>query len=669
MRNLKFHYVKAVNILCFGPEGIELHFSDLGNVIQIEGINLDNPGTEDDPASNGAGKSSIQELLSLGLYGKTVRKPTKVKGEKIINCLAKDASVEVQWDDYRVLRTFKRSKTGVTAKVVVWESKDHIWDDDSKLTRSKDDTEAWIEEKVGLSHKSFCNVAIFDDSNYYAFLEMDTPDKREFVENLLDLDQYIQYHENAKKYLKEQKTLVETLDREYRMLQDVVDACDKRIEMVKGQEVAWRQTKQREMSDLLAKVKLKQQQLATTNEGIQLEAWQKAQDRIAELNKTIGEHETKRTAMLSAIATARTKMEAARKNRDTIAEAAQQRKLDIQTIQAELDRHIKLVEKLEALQEGARCPTCHGVISKENYGDVLSHSNEAAETCRSKIQAQQNVLGTELTAHKTVAENLKVGESKVREAESKVSSLAGIVNQMRSEIARLCAVPKPDGNSVQKMLEIEIDGLKKQLKQKKQEYEGDTPFTEILAHATTEKEDRIVKKDLKAKELEDAEKEIPYYEYWVYAFGDKGIRRYVIDGIIPALNSRSGHWLQCLIDNKINVEFNNELDETIIRNGNPGFYENMSNGECRRINLAVSQAWAYIRMLNSGSCPSVVFLDEITGGGIDRAGIVGVYNMIFELAKERQVFVTTHNETLVSMLQGCEKIKLRKQNDITQLVL
>jgi len=122
-----------------------------------------------------------------------------------------------------------------------------------------------------------------------------------------------------------------------------------------------------------------------------------------------------------------------------------------------------------------------------------------------------------------------------------------------------------------------------------------------------------------------------------------------------------------LIDSKIELKFNNELEETITRSGNQAFYYSMSNGERRRINLAVSQAFAYVMMLNSGCCPSLVFLDEITGGGIDKAGVVGIYNMIFELAKERQVFVTTHNENLMSMLHGCETLTLKKHNDVTVL--
>ena len=62
----KFHHAKAENILCFGPNGIELHFTDYGNIIQITGENLDSIGIDNDPASNASGKSSVQEILSIG---------------------------------------------------------------------------------------------------------------------------------------------------------------------------------------------------------------------------------------------------------------------------------------------------------------------------------------------------------------------------------------------------------------------------------------------------------------------------------------------------------------------------------------------------------------------------------------------------------------------------
>ena len=141
-----------------------------------------------------------------------------------------------------------------------------------------------------------------------------------------------------------------------------------------------------------------------------------------------------------------------------------------------------------------------------------------------------------------------------------------------------------------------------------------------------------------------------------------------MDGVIPALNSKVAYWLHYLIDGKIELAFDNKLEETITRNGTATKYCKLSKSEKRRVNLAVSQAFAHVMMLNSGCCPNLIFLDEITGGGIDATGISGVCNMVFELAKERQVFITTHDERLLSMLEGCEKLWLQKKDDITVLV-
>ena len=67
-------------------------------------------------------------------------------------------------------------------------------------------------------------------------------------------------------------------------------------------------------------------------------------------------------------------------------------------------------------------------------------------------------------------------------------------------------------------------------------------------------------------------------------------------------------------------------------------YDLLSNGQKRRINLAVNQAFAHLMTLSHGVCPSLVFLDEVTTN-IDQIGVQGIYNMICELSKEKKVFV------------------------------
>jgi DNA repair exonuclease SbcCD ATPase subunit len=257
---------------------------------------------------------------------------------------------------------------------------------------------------------------------------------------------------------------------------------------------------------------------------------------------------------------------------------------------------------------------------------------------------------------------LKIGETKARE-------LINDIDAIRKKIITLAKVEKPEATAKEKVLEEQLQELNNQLLSKKNEINGPSPFIKILD--TTIEECKARQKDCESKklELDEANDELPYYEFWVKAFGENGIRKFIIDGIIPALNTRVAHWLEFLIDSKIKLEFDNQLQEKIERNPSDGddfVYYAMSGGERRRLNLAVSQAFAHIMMLNSGYYPSLVFLDEVTTN-IDPIGVQGVYNMIIELAKERQVFITTHDHDLLEMLNGCETINLVKKGGFTTI--
>jgi DNA repair exonuclease SbcCD ATPase subunit len=670
MRSQKIHYVRAQNILCFGDAGFELHFTDYGNVVAVRGLNLDNPHAADDPASssNATGKSSLQEILSIGFYGRMVKAPTKNKGGHIINVLADRGEVEIQWDDYRLVRAFKREKNGsVKGTLKLWKSADKIWDKATALDRGKDDAEDEILRIVGLSHHAFCNVVIFDDSNTYSFLEANNEVKREIVENLLDLDQYREYHQNAKDRVKGLKEEMALLSREYAALKDEAAAADRRIATATQQEATWRLGKAAAQEAVLKRAAAKQAALAATAAGEQLDRWQAAQDGIAALNDEIVDLDAKREKLDAVLATARGKVDGVRAERQAIKEGMSEQTIAMQSEKADLERALALIAKLEGLKEGAECPLCHGSVSRHNHGHVLEQSRCDADRHRQAITAGAKVLEAEREKYDKKTATLALMEEKIRDGDAKVAALDAKVRKNRAEISALAALPKPENNAQEQVLEAEIVELRRQAKALGDEAAGDSPYKEILAQAGADKAAREAERDAKAGELEGVEAELPYFQFWVEAFGDNGIRKFVIESIIPALNDRIAYWLQILIDGRIELTFDNRLDPTVTRNGNPAHYPSMSNGEKRRLNLAVTQAFAYVMTLNSGSCPSVVFLDEITGGAIDRAGVIGVYNMIFELAKERQVFVTTHNETLMALLHGCENITLKKQNDITVL--
>ena len=663
MRELKFHYAFAKNFICFGPDGIELFFDDYGKLVVVIGKNYDDGGPND-PASNGSGKSSLQDIISYAIYGKTVKKPKQLYHGDVVNVLSgKDLEVEVQFDDYRIKRC--RSPN----KLQVWQSSDHLWDDTTDITRgTMAETQKVIDDAIGLTHRSFCGVMVFDDSDHHSFLEADTAEKRHIIENLLELDKYREYLEVVKKLKKDANTTVSTLTNEYERLVNEISVCDKRIKTVEDQEGIWKNGINAWLKNAIQKIKQKQSELEATDVEKSLIHYQQSQAEMLEIQDKITEFVHKQSRLSAIIKEANDKLDLSQKSRRQINEIMQQHALNVQNSQNQYKISQKTISSLKNLEEGTECTVCKGIISKNNFVHVLSHEENIIKNCESAITKESNFIELEKSKFGEKSAAISKLEGHIFEANQSLNSLELKLVEFRKKISELDKIKKPDTNSIQQVLETEIVELKRQCKEKKSELDGNSPYKEILDAAIQEKNDKNDQVQQKNLEIKNAEIVLPYYEFWAEAFGDKGIRRFVVNGIISALNARIAYWLHHLIDNRIELIFNDKLEETITRNGTSAVYHSMSDGEKRRINLAVSQAFSYVMTIHSGCCPSLVFLDEVTGGGIDKVGVSGVYNMIFELAKERQVFVTTHNETLSEMLEGCENIVIKKQNDISVLI-
>jgi DNA repair exonuclease SbcCD ATPase subunit len=664
MIDLKFSYLRAKNTLCFGEEGVEFHLDRYGPIIAVKGVNKDT-GTKDSPASNGSGKSSIQDILSYGIYGKTVKKPKQMSHDKVVNAKAdgKGLEVEVVFGDYRILR--QRGPN----KLRLWCSKDHVWDDKTEITRgTMKDTQDTIEGVVGMTHQAFCNVVVFDDSSTYAFLESDTPTKRTIVENLLGLDQYRDFHDVAKEMQKDVKLDVKSLTSDYERCQIELEQCSSRITKIELQEDTWKKTKIAEASKLMATIKSKQEALQSLDSNGEMEKYQTAQDRVVILQAEIDEANAKKIEITEALRIAKDKVVALYAQKDEVNERIQIHNNIVRQADSDIEKSSKLVGNLNNLAVGAKCPVCHATIDVSNYQSVLDHEQHVIESKNNDSSKAKLAISNELSKFKEHQVNIVKLEEIIKNAEAKLSSFGNKCVSNIKEMNEIAKLQKPNMDAKQQVLESEITELKLQMKSKREELEGGSPYKEILSAAIEEKKEKAKENELSITKLKVAEDKLPYYDFWVKAFGDKGIRKFVVDGIIPALNSRIAYWMEHLYEGQIELSFDNELIETITRNGVSGYYPALSNGEKQRVNLAVSQSFAYVMMLNSGSCPSLAFLDEITGGGIDKSGVSGVFNMICELSKERQVFITTHNEYLLNMLDGYEEIVLEKENDITRLV-
>jgi DNA repair exonuclease SbcCD ATPase subunit len=665
MRNLHFKYAKAENFLCFDEEGIEINFESYGNIVTVKGKNLDVMEQDGEKASNGSGKSSIPEIIVYGLYGKTIKKPKQLTHLNLINNKAdKKLVVEVRWDNYRVVR--KRSASNQQTLQLWEENAEGEW---IEISKGKG-TQADIEAKIGLTYESFINIFIFSDDNTHPFLECDTTKKREIVENILSLEKYRNHSENAKELTKNLKTKIKDLAKEYEFLSEQKDGCISRISQVEKQELAWHEKMKKELEDLLEEIKKKRDELEQSSGGAALAAYQDAQEQIADLKSKIPVLEEQKTSFKNSLNDVdrlyKILLENIKTNKDKVS--------SLKKTKDELEKLISLNKKcisdIADKTSSKECPYCLGNIDEANFATIVEQARKVIDENEPFLDICKKEYEEELSKSESL-NNAKIKTDKgIAQYNNKINSLGKEINDAHLAINELCKITPPDSNVSELLLAEQFENLKKKATEKQEVMKGPSPFDEIKTAAVNDLNKKVQDCKQKKDDIKSSEDLLPYYEFWVKAFGDTGIRKYVIDGIIPTLNDRIEYWLQFLIDNKIKLTFNSELEETIDRypfNGRPYVYHGMSGGQRRRLNLTVAAAWAFVSALNSGSSPSVVFLDEVTMN-VDAIGVHGIYRMICELAKEKQVFVIDHNEALLEMLSGSDSICLEMKDEVSKVV-
>jgi DNA repair exonuclease SbcCD ATPase subunit len=684
MRHLKFEYAAARNFLPFGPKGIELHFNKYGNIILVRGENRDAkpidaslPSEECKISSNGTGKSSLQEIIVWTLFGKTCKRPEKLSKDDVVhNLVGKDCRCEVIFDKYRIVRTRKEGGNPKKNSLRLWESETHAWDDSldkdptEKTQGTMDATQKKIESIIGLSYEAFINICVFTDDQRLCFLECDGTKKREIVENMLSLADCRQWCENAKQLRKEAKSTIDTKAKEYAILLGNKDDAERRLQLTQKKQQDWRKAKLEEKAALQKRAEAKVKELQTTDTGAALLAYQQAQATIKKLNEAIPAKETALEEMRKKIDFAKDKetelRDEAQKLSKEYEEYARKTKLQLE----EKKKKEAEIADLRSAQPGTRCNKCRSVVEAENIENYVVGVEQEIEL----IVREVNLNVTKAKELAAKVEELKQRQAKVKtligQGVSKMTAAEDELRTLRQDLVDASQVREPKADSAEFLIQQQIEELQRQVTQKENELEGPSPFQDILENDKVELKRITTSVEEKDREVKSLEAKLPYYDYWLTGFGEHGIRKWVVDGIIPQLNSRINYWLQFLIDNKITLKFDNELEECIERNpvdGDPYVYHAMSTGQRRRLNLAVSQSFAHVMENSAGAVPSIIFLDEVSTN-VDPLGVQGIYNMISELAEDKQVFVTTHDPDLLRMLQGADVIRLEHRDGFTEML-
>lgn len=175
MKLIQFKRIEGKNFLSFGNTPIAVNL--LPGVNSIVGTNLDK-----EDSKNGAGKSTITEMLFYCLYGTTLREIPK---DFIQNSITKNrCEVSLEFD------VISNNKTE-TYKIVrqLNPTKCSIFKNNEDVTRSTlAKTNDYIQHLIHTSSTVFKNSVIMSANNATPFMALTKTDKRKFIESVLGLE-------------------------------------------------------------------------------------------------------------------------------------------------------------------------------------------------------------------------------------------------------------------------------------------------------------------------------------------------------------------------------------------------------------------------------------------------------------------------------------------------
>ena len=645
---LQIKYIRAKNFLSIG-EPIEVDFTKYGNIVTIKGENRD----QGPNASNGAGKSTLIEIIVYAIFGELIKNITH---KKAINIKAKKGlEVEVRFDldghSYSIIR--KREPNSI-----------EIWKDGINESKGGKDKQEEINKIIKLNYTAFINVVCFGQHNTKQFLACKAEDKRNIAENLLSLDKYNNYCRITKDKLKEFQTKLDNFSLLYEKSIQDIDTSEKQIKQIQRQQQEWKINKLKGIELLnadIGKIKLEMSKMVDSSSA---DNYKKLQEVEVELAAKMVDKVKKVEGFNLAL----DKM-------NKLKEDNQNNMLLIKELQYASSRTKKEIDSIKIgsrdllSKDGGKCPVCYGIVDKSNFENIIKHNEDHIKTLIEELNVSESNLEKYQIEYKKVEGVINTIKDVYDKAKIRELDLNRTIKELERSKSILSASVRQNASSGLLLLEQKMEYLKDQMDEHQKELDNGDPYGDILKTIRVDLEKLLVKNSELKNDIKGIETIKPYYDFWVKAFGDKGIRSFIIDEIIPILNARIGYWLQFLVDNKIKLTFNKELEEKIERNpadGDPFVYNAMSGGEHQRIDLGIALAFAQVMMLTSGTCPSLVCLDEV-GTNLDRPGIIAVYNMICELSREKQVLVTTHDPDLLEMLAGHETIKIIKENGYSRI--
>jgi DNA repair exonuclease SbcCD ATPase subunit len=289
----------------------------------------------------------------------------------------------------------------------------------------------------------------------------------------------------------------------------------------------------------------------------------------------------------------------------------------------EIEGKVKKLGKLESQIESN--------LSKFRKDIHFFESNDSCPTCRQAI-----ALGfkeTELTSLADKAQKCEHGlselEQKLIEEQNKLNAIAEIQQQIQSKQIQIATKNTTivETEKLIKRLQKQIDELKTKSEASDKEEQELSILKDTLSNLKTVLRDLIDEKT--------------YLEVASGLLKDTGIKTKIVKQYLPVINKLVNKYLASL-DFFVNFNLDESFKETIKSRHRDEFtYNNFSEGEKQRIDMALMLTWRAVAKLKNSSNTNLLILDETFDSSLDANGTEELMK-ILHMLEGVNLFVISH---------------------------
>jgi DNA repair exonuclease SbcCD ATPase subunit len=242
---IKFHSIQFKNFLSTGNTFTK--------------IELDKSPTTLIVGANGAGKSTMLDALSFGLFGKPYRNINKPQLINTIN--SKDCVVHVEFsvgpNRFKVIRGIKPNIFEIYKNGEVINESSH----------AKEFQRLLEQNILKLNHKSFHQIVVLGSSSFIPFMQLTAAHRREVIEDLLDINIFSKMNTVLKDNIASLKDKIRDADHQVDIVRNKIEVQRKYINDIKNlneEKIYEKQTEIKAQENTIEQIELENEEVQET---------------------------------------------------------------------------------------------------------------------------------------------------------------------------------------------------------------------------------------------------------------------------------------------------------------------------------------------------------------------------------------------------------------------